>query len=194
MYTPKFTINQQILKNIGLIEASKEVITTAPLIPAWEKKFQSEAQARTIHYGTHLEGNDLSFTQARKVMEGEKIVAQERDIQEVINYRNVLKHLDKLGEKHQGDRRDKEDKEFIYTEETLKKIHKLVVDRVLDENRAGKYRKTKVVVKEGKSGQVVFTPPPAVEVPFQIEDFFSWLNDKKGREIHPVLRAGISHF
>ncbi|HUV46731.1 MAG TPA: hypothetical protein VMW29_01220, partial [Candidatus Bathyarchaeia archaeon] len=61
MYTPKFIINQQVLKNIGVIEACKEVITTAPLIPAWEKQFQSEAETRTIHYATHLEGNDLSF-------------------------------------------------------------------------------------------------------------------------------------
>jgi len=185
MYVPKFTINQQILKNIGVIEACKEVITTAPLVPAWEKKFQSEAQARTIHYGTHLEGNDLSFTQARKVMEGEKIIAKERDIQEVINYRNVLKYLDKL---------EKVESQFKYTEKTLKKIHRLVIERILEPERAGKYRKTQVVVKEGRSGKVVFSPPRAIEVPFQLEDFFTWLNSNQGGQIHPVLRAGISHF
>lgn len=189
MFSPDFTINQNILKNIGAIEASKEVITTAPLIPAWEKKFQSEAKARTIHYGTHLEGNDLSFTQARKIMEGKKIIAKERDIQEVINYRNVLKHLDKLGEPASDGK-----KLFIYTEKTLKKIHKLIVNRILEKDRTGKYRRTQVVVKEGKSGKVVFSPPPAVEVPFQLEDFLIWLNSKKGCQIHPVLRAGISHF
>jgi len=64
----------------------------------------------------------------------------------------------------------------------------------LEKGRAGKYRKTKVTVKESRTGKVIFTPPPAIEIPFQLEDFFFWLNSKKGRSIHPVLRAGIAHF
>ena len=75
------------------------MITNAPLIPVWEAEFQKEARVRMVHYGTHLEGNKLSFSQAKKVMEGEKVVAKERDIQEVINYRNVIKYLQKLEEK-----------------------------------------------------------------------------------------------
>ena len=162
MYQPKFIINQQILKNIGVVEACKEVITTAPLVPAWRKQFQSEAQARTIYYGTHLEGNDLSFVQAQKVIEGKTIVARGRDIQEIINYRNVLKYLDKQ-------------KFSSYSEKKLKKIHKLVVNRILEDEKAGKYRNTQVVVKEGRTGKVIFSPPSAVEIPFQLEDFFIWL-------------------
>jgi Fic family protein len=191
LFSPKFIITNKILQNIGLIEVGREVITAAPLVPAWEKKFQSEAQARTIHYGTHLEGNKLSFSQAKRVMEGEKIMAKERDIQEVINYRQVLQYLDKLGRKHQG---NKGDRGFVYTEKILKKIHQLVVARILEKKRTGKYRKTQVVIKEGRSGKIIFKPPLAIEVPFQLEEFFVWLNSKKGRQIHPVLRAGISHF
>ena len=36
MYQPQFTITNKILKNIGVIEASKEVIENSPLVPAWE--------------------------------------------------------------------------------------------------------------------------------------------------------------
>jgi Fic family protein len=194
MYTPKFTINQQILKNIGVIEACKEVITTAPLIPAWEKQFQSEAEVRTIHYGTHLEGNDLSLNQAREVIEGRKIVARGRDIQEVINYRNVLKYLDKLDKKSEGKDQTRGKSSLAYSIKTLRKIHSLVVKKILDEERAGKLRKTQVVVKDSRSGKVIFSPPKALEVPFQLEDFFGWLNSKKGLAIHSVLRAGIIHF
>lgn len=186
MFSPKFTITQKILKNIGIIEACKEVITEAPLIPVWEVEFQKEAAARMVHYGTHLEGNKLSFSQAKKVMEGEKVVAKERDIQEVINYRNVIKYLEKLEEKGK--------KGVEYTQSLLRKLHRLTVTRILEKGRSGKYRKTKVVVKEGRTGKVIFTPPPSIEVSFQIEDFFDWLNSKKGSRIHPVLRAGISHF
>ena len=108
MYSPKYTITNSILKNIGTIEACKEIIQEAPLIPAYERQFQEEAMIRTVHHGTHIEGNDLSFEQAGKVIRGsfgetnaekavEKvgITARERDIQEVINYRTVMEFLDK---------------------------------------------------------------------------------------------------
>lgn len=70
MYQPKYTITNKILTNIGKIEAAKEVIENAPLVPSFEKQFQSDAFVRTVHHGTHIEGNDLSLLQTRKVLEG----------------------------------------------------------------------------------------------------------------------------
>jgi len=188
MYIPNFTITQSILKNIGTTEACKEVIITAPLIPAWEKKFQTDAVARTIHHATHLEGNDLSYTQAKRVMEGKKVTAKSRDIQEVINYRRVLKYISSLNKK------SAKNKTFKYSPKLLKKIHKLVTAKILKTQLTGKFRKKQVVVKEGASGKKVFSPPKPNKVKSQIKDFFNWINTQKARTIHPVLRAGISHF
>ena len=95
MYTPKYTITNAILKNIGIIEAAKEVIDHAPLLPYYEKQFQKDAMIRTIHYGTHIEGNELSLNQAEKVMAGQDVVAMQRDVQEVINYRKAMEILRK---------------------------------------------------------------------------------------------------
>ena len=96
MYTPKYTISNAILKNIGIIEAAKEVIDHAPLLPYYEKQFQKDALVRTVHHGTHIEGNELNMTQTEKVVMGEDVVARERDIQEVINYRKVMNYIDEL--------------------------------------------------------------------------------------------------
>lgn len=183
MFTPKYTINNKILANIGQIEAAREVIENAPLVPAWQARFQEEALKRTIHFGTHLEGNRLNFSEAERVLEGEKIVARERDIQEVINYRQVMHFIEKIGKK-----------KAPYKKKDLKEIHRLVVARVLTTKQAGNYRKREVVVKDSTNGQVVFRPPKAIEVPYQLDDFFAWLNSKEGREIHPILRSGITHF
>src|SRR5712691_7363358 len=90
MYRPDFAITNKILKNIGAIEAAKEVIEHAPLLPFWEKKFQDEAILRTTHYGTHIEGNELSLTQVQQILDGERIVARDRDVQEILNYRKVI--------------------------------------------------------------------------------------------------------
>ena len=43
MFVPKYTITNKILKNIGIIEAAREIIVNAPLVPAWEAKFRKEA-------------------------------------------------------------------------------------------------------------------------------------------------------
>src|SRR3990170_7440861 len=183
MYTPKFTITNKILKNIGEIEAAKEVIENAPLVPYYEKEFQTDAELRTVHHGTHIEGNDLSLAQTQKILEGEEVFARERDIQEVINYRNVAKLLDELVAKRGG-----------YALEALTDIHKETVAKIVSEDRIGVFRKTQVVVKEEGTGRIVFEPPPFVEVPYLLEDLFEWLNSQEAKETHPVIRAGIVHY
>lgn len=183
MYTPKFTITNRILKSIGAIEAAKEVIENAPLVPFYEKQFITDAIERTVHHGTHIEGNELSLEQTRKVLEGEEIVAHERDIQEVINYRQVARLLDDLAAKRGG-----------YDSEMLLEIHKSTVDKIVSEDKTGVFRKTQVVIKEENSDQVILSPPPSVEVPFLIDDFLEWLNSSSALELHPILRAGAAHY
>ena len=186
MYTPEFSITNEILSNIGLIEAAKEVIENAPLIPVYEARFVKDALLRTVYHGTHLEGNDLSIQEAKRVIEGEGVVARERDIQEVINYRNVLKYIDQINQETKGD--------FKYTQTMLKNIHQIVCTRILDGGRLGNFRETQVVVKDGNTGEVTFRPPPSIEVPYLLEDFFDWLNQPHARKLHTVLRAGITHY
>jgi Fic family protein len=183
MYSPKFSISNEILKNIGLIEAAKEVIENAPLVPSFEKQFQSDAIVRTIYHGTHIEGNDLSLTQTKKVLEGEDVVARARDIQEVINYRNAMELIEELGDKRGG-----------YDLGILKDIHKETVQKIVAEEKVGAVRTSQVVIKEGSTGKVIFQPPPFVEVPFLLEDFFEWLSSKDSKGIHPILKAGIAHY
>lgn len=183
MYVPKYTISNTVLKNIGEIEAAKEVIENAPLVPSFEKQFQSDAIVRTIYHGTHIEGNDLTMVQTKKVLEGQEVYGRARDIQEIINYRNVMQILDDLAVKRGG-----------YDPEMLKEIHKATVYNIVTADRIGVFRNTEVVIKEEDTGRVVFSPPPFVEVPYLLEDFFAWLNDEKAKEIHPIIRAGIAHY
>lgn len=183
MYAPKFTISNSILKNIGKVEAAKEVIENAPLVPDFVKEFKSDAIIRTVYHGTQIEGNDLTLIQTKQVLEGENVVARDRDVQEVINYRNVVTLLDELAAKRGG-----------YDLESLLDIHKTTVDKIIDPARAGVLRSTQVVIKEQGTGKVIFTPPSPVEVPYLINDFLSWLNSPESMEIHPVIRAGITHY
>lgn len=184
MYSPKYKVSNLILKYIGRIEASKEVIESAPLVPAYEAKFRQEAIIRTVHHGTHIEGNGLDTGEVAAVLEGEVrqlADARDRDIQEVLNYRNVLNYIDKKGKRDIG-------------EKDLLAIHKLTVDKVLSDAASGRYRQTQVVVKNSKTGEISFKPPEAVKVKNLVAEFMDWLNSEDAGDIHPVLKAGITHY
>lgn len=179
MYNPIFTITNTILKSIGSIEASKEAIEKAPLLPYWEKKFQEDAILRTTHYGTHIEGNELSLNEVQKILDGERIVARERDVQEVINYRKVTEYME-------------HSKHIPVDQELLKRMHRIVVDKVLPQEKTGIYRKQEVVVRSSITGEISFRPPKSHAIIDRIQDLLEFIN--KDRDIHPVLKAGTVHY
>ena len=183
MYSPKYSISNKILKNIGAIEASKEVIESAPLVPTFQKQFQTDAVIKTVHHGTHIEGNDLTYLQTKKILEGGEVYGRPRDIQEIINYRNVVTLLDELAFKRGG-----------YEPDMLKEIHKLTVEKIVSPEKVGVFRTSQVVIKDEVTGEVVFSPPPFIEIPYLLDDFFAWLNSSEALEIHPILKAGITHY
>jgi Fic family protein len=197
MFEPEFTISNKILKDIGVIEACREVIERAPLVPAYEADFVREAMVRMVHFGTAIEGNELSREQAERVVavqapgddaarvaQKAEVVARERDVQEVINYRRVVDYI-------QGQQKKKKAR---YSKEQLKQVHRLTAERILQSGQVGDYRKTQVVIRNAKTKEISYRPPPAVEIRYQLDDFFAWLNSVSGREVHPVLRAGITHY
>ena len=183
MYIPKYQITNRILKNIGTIEACKEIIDNAPLLPYYEREFQKDALTRTVHFGTHIEGNELNLTQAEKILEGTDVPARDRDIQEVINYRKVMDFVSEI-----------QSENAKITEEIIKKIHKMTVWKILPPDKCGEYRKTQVVIKNSKTGEVSFRPPMAIAIPLQINDLLVFINSLENKEIHPVLRGGIVHY
>jgi cell filamentation protein, protein adenylyltransferase len=183
MYSPKYLITNKILKNIGSVEASREVIDNAPLLPYYEKEFQNDALVRSVHFGTHIEGNELEFSEAQKVMEGQEVAARERDIQEVMNYRKVMEFIGDMGAENTVPK---------VSEDLIGKIHKLTVYKILEPEQCGVFRKTQVVVKNSLTGEVSFKPPLAVAVPYQVKDLVGFINSES--DIHPVLKSGIVHY
>src|SRR3989344_6544861 len=192
MYIPRFTITNKILKNIGIIEASKEVIDKAPLLPYYEKKFKDEAIVRTVHYGTHIEGNELNLSQAEKVIMGADVVARERDLQEVLNYRKAIEYIGDFGEKFGVENEEAKKREI--DDDLIKYLHKLTLRKIMPDEKSGEYRKTQVVVKNSQTGKISFRPPVSVAVPFQIKELIAFINSLQSKDIHPVLKSGIVHY
>ncbi|MBU2543111.1 Fic family protein, partial [Patescibacteria group bacterium] len=197
MYKPHYTITHNLLTYLNRIEAAKALIENAPLVPAWEAKFRDDALVRTVHFGTKIEGNELTQTQAQQIVRLEVtidaqeveretgILARERDIQEVINYRNVIKWIDQQDGAVSPD---------LFSQKTLKTLHQLTTQNLIDEGYIGEYRDKQVIVKSAVAGGVVFRPPVSVEVPFLIEEFFKWLNHPDTQHLPAIFRAAITHY
>ena len=183
MFKPQYQISHKMLRDVALIEAARQIIDNALLIPAWERQFQEEAMVRQTYHSTHIEGNKLSFTEAQKVFlhgDSAEIIARDRDIQEILNYRNVIKYIN-------------EHHNVSIDESSFLQMHRLIVEKLLPDNQAGSYREVQVAIVNNKSKQVVFQPPKASEVPGLISDFFTWLSSPEALDIPTPLRAGILH-
>jgi Fic family protein len=189
-YSPKFTITNKILMNIGSIEGAKAIIESSPLIPSWERQFQKEAVARTIHYSTHIEGNPLNFTEVKKIISGqeEDVVARERDIKEIINYRKVMEYIDEIAktEKEEG-------KSYYIGVDLIKGVHKILAEKFLAMDRGGKYREHGATSRNSITKEITIVYPPADEIAAGVENFLSWLNSEEAQNNHPTLKSGIIH-
>lgn len=203
-FSPIYKITNQILKNVGAIDSAREVITHAPLVPAWERRFRDEARAKIIHHGTHLEGNDLNLNEVEEILDPvpntpgvkgahspgiSELPARDRDIQEVINYRSVMEYLDSL-----ASTRSQEPSTINLTRHILQEIHRLTVKDLLPGDESGHYRSVKVVIRNTTTKEITFRPPSPTEVAFFIDNLFTWLSSDEGKSVHPLLRAGILHY
>jgi len=56
----------------------------------------------------------------------------------------------------------------------------------------GEYRKIQNYVVNSVTGERVYTPPPAHDVPIMITELVDWLN--REQEVHPVLVSGVAQF
>lgn len=178
MYKPSFTITNRLLNYISQIEAAKQIIENAPLVPAWERRFRQEAEERTVHFSTKIEGNKLDFDEAKKVMEGEKIrTFRRRDILEIVNYRDVVAYINRL-------KRKNIDKEFIF------KIHKKVMFKILPKNELGKFRTCEEALINSKTYEVTFEPVEPEFIEGAVDDLVDWIG-LKSKEVHPVIKAGV---
>ena len=123
--------------------------------------------------------NDLTLDEAKDVIEGKQIEARS-DIQEVLNYRNVVDFINKK----------------VRTKTRLtKKLSpgsQTHSSKLVPEDQVGSFRLVKVVVRGVETGQVTFTPPDPIEINTQVENLLTWLNSSEAKKLSPILKAGIT--
>lgn len=138
------------------------------------------AQALELEYtfeSNRIEGNTLTLRETDLVInEGLTISGKSmREHLEAINHAEAIGYIKQLMERN-----------FPFNERELLSVHNLILRGIIPEE-AGRYRRVQVMIK-GSSHM----PPQPFIVPKEMEDYFIWYSENKGK-LHPVILAAEMH-
>ncbi|MEA1927427.1 MAG: Fic family protein [Candidatus Auribacterota bacterium] len=182
-FHPKFTITNAITAALTHIERACGFIDAATLSEDWIRQMGEQALIIEAHHSTHIEGTRLTLEQSERLWAGEDILeADPDDVRELLNYRRAFDFVS----------------EYLnsgapVTEGMIREIHKRLVEGVRGGEAApGDYRTIQNYIVNSVTGETIYTPPPAYDVPIMMTEMVDWLNCDK--DVHSVLISGIAQF
>jgi len=170
-YQPPYTITQEILNRVAAISEAVGRLTVLA-DRSRTLRLRRINRIRTIHGSLAIEGNSLSEAQITAILEGKRVIAPPREVQEV---KNALAAYDRF------------DTWKPDAEKDLLEAHRILMSGLIDE--AGIYRCGGVGVMAGP--QVIHLAPPAGRVPQLMDDLFGWLATT---DAHPLIASSVFHY
>ena len=135
-------------------------------------KLRRANRVRTIQASLAIEGNHLSEEQVSEILDGKRVTAPLRQIQEVKNAIAVYDIAEKLNP---------------YSVDDLLRAHGMMMAGLME--RPGEFRWSGAAV--AKKGKVIHMAPPAHLVPKQMEELFFWLRNAAD---HPLIKSCVFHY
>lgn len=182
-FEPRFTITSGVMSGLTQIERARGFLEAAMLSDEWVTRMSLRALLLEAHYTTHIEGTQLTVEQAERLWAGKTVEGtRPDDVRELLNYREAFNLVSEYLES--GD---------PVTESLIREIHKRLVDGVRGgQGGPGMYRTVQNYVVNSGTRDIVYTPPPPVDVPPLMQELVGWIRDEAA--VHPVLVAGIAQF
>lgn len=185
MFKPNYVITSTILSRIAEIAEIKAAVERSRVLPLNEARLRRQAILRIAHTSTSIEGNKLAEFEVGKVLEGKSVRASQKDILEVENYVNALKLIEEMAKQTAN-----------LSLSDILKLHQIVILRLVDKEKAGKFRPSDVYVLDdlGDGREMVrFKAPDAKVVSKMVSELLEWLEIINKEGTHPIIRAGILH-
>ena len=182
-FDPRFTVTHRVTADLTRIERARGFLEAARLSEDWIRQMGADALILEAHHTTHIEGTKLSLDESERLLAGESVPgADPEDVRELLNYRDAFEFVSAwLGSGGP------------ITEGLVREIHKRLVDGVRGGSAApGEYRRLQNYVVNSATGAVIYTPPPAHDVPILMRELVDWLNRESN--VHPALASGIAQF
>lgn len=172
-YSPPYTISNKMLELVASISEKVGKISSHKELES-KPHLRRNNRIRSIHSSLKIEANSLSLSEVRDVINGNLVLGDQTEIQEVKNAYNAYNKIEEINP---------------YSISDLKKIHGIMTEIVVKES--GAFRKG----EEGVfSGEVcIFVAPPPQMVPELIMNLFSWM-ERNREKIHPLIMSAIFHY
>jgi Fic family protein len=181
MYNPDFQITNNLLNVIAQIETVRTKIDTSYILPEREIAMRYRATVEATHSSTSIEGNPLNIKQVEKTLSGETSLTRHQYAK--IEVRNYKKAIDFINKRKLSDKR--------MTSKDILTVHRIITERLLDDSRAGHWRKNPVYI-ENQDGQVIYDAADVKDVKKEVEQLLNWLNSDS-YDIHPVIASAVFH-
>ena len=171
MYRPPFTISAKAINLIAMISSQLERYAIR-MEQEDTLRLRRANRIKTIHSSLAIEGNTLSEGEVQAVLEGKKVVAPLKEIQEVKNAIKTYELYPKLNP---------------FSIQDLLLAHGTMMSGLVDE--AGMFRKGGVGVFDGD--KPIHIAPPADRVRDLMSDLFGWLENA---DDHLLIRSCVFHY
>ena len=171
MYRPPFTISAKAINLIAKISSQLERYAIR-MEQEDTLRLRRANRIKTIHSSLAIEGNTLSEGEVQAVLEGKKVVAPLKEIQEVKNAIKTYELYPKLNP---------------FSVQDLLLAHGTMMSGLVDE--AGMFRKGGVGVFDGD--KPIHIAPPADRVRDLMSDLFGWLENA---DDHLLIRSCVFHY
>ena len=171
MYKPPFTVSAKAINLIAMISSQLERYAIR-MEQEDTLRLRRANRIKTIHSSLAIEGNTLSEGEVQAVLEGKKVVAPLKEIQEVKNAIKTYELYPKLNP---------------FSIQDLLLAHGTMMAGLVDE--AGMFRKGGVGVFDGD--KPIHIAPPADRVRDLMSDLFGWLENA---DDHLLIRSCVFHY
>ncbi|MBO6248218.1 MAG: Fic family protein [Bacteroidales bacterium] len=171
MYKPPFTVSAKAINLIAKISSQLERYAIR-MEQEDTLRLRRANRIKTIHSSLAIEGNTLSEGEVQAVLEGKKVVAPLKEIQEVKNAIKTYELYPKLNP---------------FSIQDLLLAHGTMMSGLVDE--AGMFRKGGVGVFDGD--KPIHIAPPADRVRDLMSDLFGWLENA---DDHLLIRSCVFHY
>lgn len=184
MFTPKYTINKNILNNLYKIKNLIDTLNDKTFSTIILNHFEKDSYAISAHASTSIEGNPLPLTDVRKLLKSAPSKLRDTE-REIINYNEALSYLNK----------SIQEKSNINTNlsiELINKVQGIVLTDLDKKENTGKLRLAPVVVNDPRRRAIAYIPPDAKDVKSALLELIDFIHKNK-KEIDPIILAGVFH-
>ncbi|MBD5445399.1 MAG: Fic family protein [Lachnospiraceae bacterium] len=172
-YLPPYTISNRMLELVASISEKVGKISIYSELKS-KPHLRRNNRIKSIHSSLKIEANSLSLSEVRDVIDGNLVLGDQKEIQEVKNAYAAYEEIEIIKP---------------YSISDLKRVHGIMTHLTVAES--GIFRKGDEGVFSGD--KCIFVAPPPNMVPELMKGLFGWMKKNKDK-VHPLILSAIFHY